>query len=352
MNNTKLLKKVLFVLSNDCQFPREYFKKIAKKLRKDRVFSSSRNFLSKYQQGNHGRRSSSHKFNIGKHGRKSKYSRSSSNSESVSSKSSSSSSSSTSSSSEDSDSEGNSTCENLKINLNGESDDAQSEANNRAIEADCIDLTSNNGYKLSNKKSSSQFSDDMKASQNSFQSHMNYLQKSKKSKKEDKKAKGNEYVSQRQKMMLNLYNYKKSGPKFTNDMMSNASSSNSHGSNSNTINNSNESTEIASGEGLKKSKFLNVLNPNKTDNLDNRKSKKLKTNLIDRFNENTEEELNEPKIISNVNNCLNTHQANNYKVKIILFDCNLCLIDRNENFIQLHSILSFIPIYRTKYIRR
>ena len=281
MNNTKLLKKILFVLGNDCQFPREYFKKIAKKLRKDRVYSSSRNFLSKYQQSNHIRRNSQ-KFKIGKHSRKNKYSRSSSNSDSASSKHTSGSSSSTSSScSETSDSEEISSGENLKVNQNVDSDETQSDANNLKIDSDCIELTGVSGHKLINRK---------KLNQGYNANNLNFLQQKIKSKKEMKK--GNELIFQKQKM-FNLYNFKNSGSKFSNDIASNTLSAISSANNPNTINanNTSDSAEVVGdGDSLEKSKFVNVLNENKIDILENRKSKKLKTNLIDRFNRNTEAE--------------------------------------------------------------
>ena len=283
MNNTRLLKKILFVLGNDCQFPREYFKKIAKKLRKDRVYSSSRNFLSKYQQSNHIRRNSQ-KFKIGKHSRKNKYSRSSSNSDSASSKNTSGSSSRT--SSKTSDSEEISSGEDLKVNQNINRDETQSEANNLTIDSDCIDLKEVSGYKLIDKKNANR---------------LNFLQQKNENKQEKKK--GNELIFQKQKM-LNLYSYKSSGSKFSNDMASNTSSTNSYASNHNTINAS-HTTEprevVGDGECLKNSKFVNVLNDNKLDILENRKSKKLKTNLIDRFNRNREAEECENKMLNDKN---------------------------------------------------
>ena len=297
MNNTRLLKKILFVLGNDCQFPREYFKKIAKKLRKDRVYSSSRNFLSKYQQSNHIRRNSQ-KFKIGKHSRKNKYSRSSSNSDSASSKNTSGSSSRT--SSKTSDSEEISSGEDLKVNQNINRDETQSEANNLTIDSDCIDLKEVSGYKLIDKKNANR---------------LNFLQQKNENKQEKKK--GNELIFQKQKM-LNLYSYKSSGSKFSNDMASNTSSTNSYASNHNTINATHTSEPgevVGDGECLKNSKFVNVLNDNKFDILENRKSKKLKTNLIDRFNGNTEEDKIETSRLSTIKN-----QANkifNDRVKII-----------------------------------
>ena len=104
LNNNKLVKKILFALSSENALPRKHFKKMSKKLRKDRIFSSSKNFLSKHlaQNNKDYRRAASRK--LSKHSRKNKYSRSTSNSESSSSASTSSSSS-ESSASETSDNE-------------------------------------------------------------------------------------------------------------------------------------------------------------------------------------------------------------------------------------------------------
>ena len=117
--------------------------------------------------------------------------------------------------------------------------------------------------------------------------------------------------------MFNLYSFKNSGSKFSNDMESNTSSTNSYASNPNTINaaHTSVSAEAVDDDCTKNSKSVNVLNDNKFNILENRKSKKLKTNLIDRFNGNTGEDRNESSQLTNIKN--QAKKNFNNRVKII-----------------------------------
>ncbi len=210
--------------------------------------------------------------------------------------------------------------------MNGESGGGDGdEANSKSLANNaCIDLTYSSGGRNSSKKNSQQSLEDISIVQSAFQNHMNYLQQSKKSKKDANNEKRNELGLHKQQKMFNLYNYK--GPSLTknaNELVTMngvggglTSSSNSHVLLNNPNINSGDSVENSIGDHLKKSKLINVPTQNfnnniapKIDTFENRnKSKKLKTNLIDRFKENTEEEKDDLSVIKIQSNLQNSNK--------------------------------------------
>ena len=147
----------------------------------------------------------------------------------------------------------------------------------------------------------------LKIHQNS--TNLYFLQKKKFNEKTLKKEKKKELILQQQKF-FDLYNSKKSA-----DLASNASSSNSFSANStNNQTYANPNTSINSlseNEALKRGAQL-FFSQKSECNLN--KAKKLKSNLINRFNENTEEEK-ELMILNSSNNFNKPHE----KVKHFIY---------------------------------